>query len=106
MEKELKLYDMIKYNLDTRKEAKNMLNSYLYKSLLQDYKKEFIDMDGNCISDDEMIEFIINRMVHFAYQKCEEQKVECANSSILVLPDYDGIFCKDSILQCKNVCDE
>lgn len=84
-----------------RNRAIEILKENYKDDYLFDYKHGEIDIDYQ-----EMLDYITDKMMKFATEMCELQKKECANNAILGAVGFDNNYNKQSILNCKNICDE
>lgn len=84
----------------------------LIEQILQEYNLPKRD----CITNEDRLEDIIDAFINFGIKVCELQKQECANNAQIdkwESIDYkkgklhrDVNFNTESILNCKNICDE
>ncbi len=80
------------------------------KEVLNEIRKNNFNLGGKA-SQETIDKLNIQLILEFAKHMCELQKVECGNNAeIEDIPNslsYDGFkINQDSILKCKNVCDE
>ena len=81
------------------------------KELAEQYLEDKLKELGTSIPQYKHL--VINLMIRYARHMCELQKQECDNNSSIEVIDRDEItnnpiygVDSDSILKCKNVCDE